>query len=377
MHAASPPSADLSAFFTELDALERELRAELSEDDLAHLLRITRWADACTAAGWATAWAGPNPVSAGLLSLGRTARWTMLGHHIRHGGYDRLSNAPDWARRKTFAHGRRRLRDWLDVILPEAWDVEHNDRHHTRLGEDADPDRVEDNLEWLRRSSLPMPLRYALVVVMASAWKWIYYAPNTLQELRAARDRADGGDGQRYRLRDWQTWAPTTREGRALWLQAFLPYAAIRFVALPALFAPLGPLAVASAATNSLLAELLTNLHTFVIITTNHVGDDVYAFETPPADREDFLLRQILGSVNYTTGGDVNDFLHGWLNYQIEHHLWPDMSMRQYQRAQPRLKALCARYNIPYVQQPVGQRLRKTLDVMVGRTSMKRSAYPG
>ncbi|MEL6343793.1 MAG: fatty acid desaturase [Myxococcota bacterium] len=371
-------SSEMADFFDELNALERELRAGLSEDDLEHLLRIDRWSRRCTAAGWATAWMGPNLLSAGLLSLGRTARWTMLGHHIRHGGYSRLAGkdgAPDWIHRERFAAGGRRVFDWLDVILPEAWDAEHNDRHHTRLGEDADPDRVEDNLAWLRASSLPMPVRYAFVAVMASAWKWIYYAPNTLQELRAAKDRAAGGTGARHRLSDWRTWSPTTQEGRSLWLRAFLPYALIRFALAPGMFAPLGPLAVASAATNSLLAELLTNLHTFVIITTNHVGDDVYAFDDPPDSREDFVLRQIVGSVNYSTGGDVNDFLHGWLNYQIEHHVWPDMSMLQYQRAQPRLKALCEKYGVPYVQQPVGARLRQTLRVMTGRADMKRGAY--
>ena len=46
-------------------------------------------------------------------------------------------------------------------------------------------------------------------------------------------------------------------------------------------------------------------------------------------------MRQVLGSTNFRTGGDVNDFLHGWLNYQIEHHLWPDLSPRQLQFAQP------------------------------------------
>jgi fatty acid desaturase len=371
MRAESCLSPDLTAFFEELDALERELRQALSAADLAHLHKIERWSRRCTYAGWATSWMGPNLLSAGLLSMGRTARWTMLGHHIGHGGYARVSDQPRY-QKATFARGRRRLQDWMDVILPEAWDVEHNTLHHSRLGEAADPDLVELNLDWIRTSALPLPVRYAIVLTMAGAWKWIYYAPNTLQELQAAKDRASGGPGTRRGLLDWRVWAPTTRDGRALWARCFLPYAALRFVLQPLLLAPLGPLAVASAATNSLLAEVLTNLHTFVIITTNHAGEDVYAFDTPPGSREDFLLRQILGSVNYTTGSDLNDFLHGWLNYQIEHHLWPDMSMRQYQQAQPRLQALCEKHGVPYIQEPVRTRLRRTLDVMVGRADMKR-----
>lgn len=54
----------------------------------------------------------------------------------------------------------------------------------------------------------------------------------------------------------------------------------------------------------------------------------------------------------------------------VEHHLWPDLTMRQHQRIQPALKALCARHGVPYVQE--SRRLRKTADICVGKTSMKR-----
>jgi fatty acid desaturase len=64
--------------------------------------------------------------------------------------------------------------------------------------------------------------------------------------------------------------------------------------------------------------------------------------------------------------------LHGWLNYQIEHHLWPDLPMSEYQRLQPQVKALCEKYGIPYVQESVWVRLKKTVDVMVGNSSMPR-----
>ena len=64
------------------------------------------------------------------------------------------------------------------------------------------------------------------------------------------------------------------------------------------------------------------------------------------------------------------DFSHGWLNYQIEHHVWADLSMLQYQKAQPQLKAICAKYGVPYVQENVFERLRKTVDIMVGNTFM-------
>ena len=116
----------------------------------------------------------------------------------------------------------------------------------------------------------------------------------------------------------------------------------------------------------SVVAEVLTNLHTFAIVVTNHAGSDVYRFEGKPRSQGEFYLRQVLGSVNFRTGGDVNDLLHGWLNYQIEHHVWPDLSMRQYQLAQPRLRAICERHGVPYLQQSVFARVVMLWKVMVG-----------
>ena len=85
-----------------------------------------------------------------------------------------------------------------------------------------------------------------------------------------------------------------------------------------------------------------------------------------------FYVRQIIGSVNYAAGTDPIDFSHGWLNYQIEHHVWPDLSMLQYQRGAPRLKAICEKHGVPYVQENVFERTRKTIDIMIGKSSMRK-----
>jgi fatty acid desaturase len=68
--------------------------------------------------------------------------------------------------------------------------------------------------------------------------------------------------------------------------------------------------------------------------------------------------------------------LHGWLNYQIEHHVWPDLTLRQYQLAQPRLRALCAQYGVPYVQESVFRRFRKMVAIALGTTKMQRVGVP-
>ena len=41
----------------------------------------------------------------------------------------------------------------------------------------------------LRTGNLPMLARYGQVVGLALIWKWFYYAPNTMKEMYARRER--------------------------------------------------------------------------------------------------------------------------------------------------------------------------------------------
>ena len=158
--------------------------------------------------------------------------------------------------------------------------------------------------------------------------------------------------------------------------QVEAPMVFARFLAIPAMLLAVpgaGPTLAGHALANLLLAELLTNIHAFITIVTNHAGEDLYTFDTCVKPRTgSFYVRQIVGSANYATGSDPVDFSHGWLNYQIEHHVWPDLSMLQYQKGAPKLKAICEKHGVPYVQESVFERLRKTVDVMVGKATMRR-----
>jgi len=123
---------------------------------------------------------------------------------------------------------------------------------------------------------------------------------------------------------------------------------------------------------NLFFAELLTNIHAFLTIVTNHAGEDIYMFEGGVKPQSGaFYVRQITGSTNYQAGNDLIDFFHGWLNYQIEHHVWPDLSMLQYQRGAPKLKEICRAHGVPYVQEGIWKRLEKTVDIMVGNSNMR------
>ncbi len=372
------PHLDYEAFARDLDAIRADVMASLGPDDLAHMRRMERWGRGCEALGYATAWIAPNPVSAALISLGSTARWTIVTHHCSHGGMDRVPGAPDRYRSKVFAQGKRRLVDWFDWMLPDAWHYEHNVLHHYHTNEGLDPDLVEQNFESLHREGVPMPLRYAAAAFYALTWKLTYYAPNTYLVLRRAeRARAEGKPVSVGGIANpdplLNAFDLRTSEGRRFWRECLAPYGLVRFVALPAMYLPLGPWATFSVWANSVGAEVLHNLHSFMVIVPNHAGADMHRFDRAVTDRAEFYVRQVLGSVNLSTGGDLRDFMHGFLNYQIEHHLWPDLPPHAYQRVQPRVKAVCEKHGVPYVQEPVTRRLGKLVDIIVGRAKMQRS----
>jgi fatty acid desaturase len=331
----------MEGFKSDIEALRKEVNKSDSVD-IVHFEKLVCWQHTLFWIGYFTCWLAVNPLSIILLSTSIFARWTIVAHPVSHGSYSEVWN------RRTFGVGPvNRIIHWLDYMLPEAWSVEHNQHHHYSLGEDADPDQVERNLNWLRTSGMPRPFKYIVCLFLALSWKWIYYADNILT-IRQAKGIPHGWWNLFFVLAPFFIW---------------------RFLLLPLPFVFIG--ASYNVLVSMVLAEILTNLHAFVVIVPNHTGDDVYRFTVPCVARsEEFYRRQVLGSVNYHTGGQINDFLHGYLNYQIEHHLFPEMSLLALSKLQPKVREICIKHNVPYVQQSVWKRVKKTVDIMVGNTSM-------
>ena len=111
-----------------------------------------------------------------------------------------------------------------------------------------------------------------------------------------------------------------------------------RFVLIPALFIPLGGHAALNVLLTVIAAELLTNLYTFILIASSHTGDDLYRFDVGTRGRPDFYRHQLLGTLNYKRGPIVRDFLQAWINYQIEHHIFPNLPPSKYALSLPRWK---------------------------------------
>lgn len=351
-------------FRADMDALRKTTLASLGPADLDNIRRHARWSLLCTILGYATAWIAVQPFSIAVLGLGLTGRW-LVAHHVAHGGYERVPGAPAHYTRDRFARGLRRFVDWFDWIEPEAWAYEHNFLHHYHTSELADPDLVHRNFGALRRWPIPRFAKVLLVLLAASAWKLLYFAPQALNGLESKKN-ADKAAPHQYFLAPWNFFDPRLAIVRHFWLRSVLPYSLFHFVIVPALFLPLGTHAAVAVLVNRLLAEVFTNLQTFLLVVPSHTGDDLLCFDTTPKGRSDFYLRQVLATANYMPGSDVHDFLHMGINYQIEHHLFPDLPLSAYRRMQPEVAAACRKHGIPYVEESVFRRFAKMIEVAVG-----------
>ncbi len=352
----------------DLEVLRKETYASLCHEDYLHLRRVERYGRISTILGYLTIWIAVNPITAFLLSLGQFTRW-LLAHHITHRGYDNVPGVPKRYTSKHFAMGWRRYIDWFDWIHPRAWDHEHNYLHHYHTGEDDDPDLVERHTEFLRNLPVPKFLKYIFIGIAGLTWKYTYYAPNTVSVIDpSSEDKIP----KRHivfitilNIFDFRR-----AHVRKLWGSCYLPYGLFHFGFIPLLFFPLGKEVMLIVLFNKLLAECITNLHSFLVIAPNHTADDLYRFSFHYDKKEEFYATQILGSANYGCGSELVDYMSIWLNYQIEHHLFPDLPMTKYREIQPKVKALCEKHNIPYKQENIFMRFKRMVDICVGNTKM-------
>jgi fatty acid desaturase len=82
----------------------------------------------------------------------------------------------------------------------------------------------------------------------------------------------------------------------------------------------------------------------------NHKGMPVL----PKESRVDFLRRQVLTSRNISSGWFITSYMGG-LNYQVEHHLFPNMPRPHLKRAQVIAKEYCRSHDIAYTETSIFQ----------------------
>jgi linoleoyl-CoA desaturase len=246
--------------------------------------------------------------------------------------------------------------DWDTASTKEAWKHSHNYIHHTYtnvLGLDRDLGyeimRVDPEQEW-HPVYLLQPL-YNLLLMAFFEWG---VALHDL-DFTAAR----GGE---------KSWLQVAKDFRGILGKARRQIVK-DYILWPALS---GPSFLSTLAAN-FTANVIRNVWAYAIIFCGHFPDQTHTFTREQYETETAggrYLRQLLGAANIE-GSPLFHVISGNLGYQVEHHLFPDMPSTRYGEIAPKVREICARYELPYNTGPLHKQL-----AMVQR-SILRLAFPG
>ena len=257
------------------------------------------------------------------LSVAKILENMEIGHNVMHGQYD-------WTRDPALDSRRY---EWDIVCTGDDWRHSHNFEHHTFtniLGKDRDI-----GYAWLRvcpeQAWRPAHVAQPLVALgLAFAFEWGVGA----HDLRV--DELLGG-----------------KQSLGAFLRRARPFATKAAWQLGKDYAFYPALALANAprvVAGNLAANVVRNLWAFSVIFCGHFPDGVAVFDEAEAageSRGQWYERQLRGSANIE-GGRWLHLMTGHLSHQIEHHLFPDLPAARYPEIAPRVRAICARYGLPY-----------------------------
>ncbi|MBI1730961.1 acyl-CoA desaturase [Candidatus Acetothermia bacterium] len=139
------------------------------------------------------------------------------------------------------------------------------------------------------------------------------------------------------------------------WLELFMLFASVA-IYFAILFTQL-PLLVALAFI--VVQQVSAGIYLGMIFAPNHKGMPVFEADA----KVDFLRLQVLTARN-VKGNLINDFVYGGLNYQIEHHLFPNMPRLNLRLAQPIVQKFCKEHKIDYHETGVFRSLVEIFEYM-------------
>ena len=212
----------------------------------------------------------------------------------------------------------------LGVGVSFDWWVGKHNRHHSNPNhEDLDPDISITALAFTPGQASS---KHGLVRLVARYQGWLFFPLLLLEaaHLHLASVKAIAGG-----------------RGRANALEGLLLGVHL-VVYLGALWLVLAPL---QALVFLVVQQGLFGLYLGCSFAPNHKGMPTLT----AADELDFVRRQVLTSRN-VRGSRLVDWLLGGLNYQIEHHLFPNMPRPSLRQAQPLVRAFCDHQQLAYVE---------------------------
>jgi fatty acid desaturase len=268
-------------------------------------------------------WVGNSWWQAGLAAL-LGVMYTQVAFLGHDGGHQQVFSQ----RRMNDVFGR--LLGNLLVGLSYGWWVGKHNRHHAYPNKEGyDPDIGDGVLVFTTTQVATRTGRLGRAITRHQAW--LFFPLLTLEginlhvssviSLLPGRDRSCRG-GRR------------TTEAMLLSLHAVMYIGGLLLV-----MSPLKALLFVA------IHQAVFGLYMGCSFAPNHKGMPTIG----PDEDVDYLRRQVLTSRN-VRGGVFTDWLLGGLNYQIEHHLFPNMPRPSLRHAQRLIRGFCAEHQITYTE---------------------------
>ena len=325
------------------DQLQARYRAKLGSDDVAYIKGLRHKSRIFEGIGRGLIWFGFDPISfvlgTGFLFLHRNLESIEIGHNVLHGQYDYFAEIPEF-HSKNFR--------WKSPIDEEGWRREHNNMHHVFTNVYAkDPDlthgilRTNDRLPWTPWHRFQFPL-YLLYFYPFMTYKFNaqnlgfnrafivkhFPSPEGYAELNYV---IDGGDPVALRKRDFRAKARViVKEYYLFPLLALLT----GFSLLRVFFA-------------NLMADIINSLWMTFTLQSSHFTEPLQADDCL-AHKGKWYASQIASTSNFKGRFKWQSILWGHIDYQIEHHLFPDIPSRHYPVMAPEVQAICRQFGIEY-----------------------------
>ena len=350
-------AAQIEEFGRELDAIRDEVMDSRGDNDRRYILRLIKTQRSMALGGrvliyaslfllpaWGHALASWISCLAimGLgtliLGLAKILENMEIAHNVLHAQWD-------WMKDSTI---QSNTWEWDNMSPSDRWMHSHNVVHHT----------------WTNVMEKDLDVGYGILrVTPMQPWAW-KYLPQPIYAFLLMMFFEEGVALHEQAILDWVEGRKTYAEikplmgniGRKAGRQILKDYImwplAAFLVALPlSAYVPASPwLVFGLVAGANAVANIIRNIWAFMIIFCGHFPAGVHTFTPAQVEgetRAHWYLRQLLGSANIG-GGKLFHILSGNLSHQIEHHLYPDMCSNRYPEVSPRVKALCARYGLPY-----------------------------
>jgi fatty acid desaturase len=351
------------------EAIKQKHRADMGEKDVKYIQKIRRYSRIFEAVGRTAVMVLPGPLAllgVPFVFLHRNLEAIEIGHNVLHGQYDSLPEVPEF-----HSHNFK----WKAPIDEAAWCQEHNATHHVYTNVfEKDPDLSHGFL----RTSADVPHTtwhyFQVPFYLLLAYPTMLYNFNSQNMGKGDKFRAEkfplGNQGYATfknpeHLTDKQI---DKRIDLSVWRVLVKEY-----VVFPALALVTG-FSFWKVFICNLLADFLNNYWIALTIQATHFTEPLQP-EDAIDNKANWYISQLDSSVNFK-GTRLQSILWGHLNYQIEHHLYPDIPAHRYPDIAKDVQAICRQYNLPYkLNESWGQAIGKYLKLF-WRFSFKDGKHP-